>query len=156
MLHSRDILVTMQRAGHNRSLLTVMGTILCAFAGHAAPLSVNSFSREGTLAWTNALVPGICTLESAATPLGPWTPERNAFATNSAASIQVRLPNDSAFYRVRSVDVSGTAQGFVNLVYSYGILETMAGTGAGQLDGVSYWQIWYGFVRRIRFLPLSP
>ena len=133
----------MLRVRHSRSLLILMGALLGAFAGRAASVRVTSFSRDGTLAWADALVPGICTLESAATPLGPWTPGRNAFATNSTANIKVRLPNDTVFYRVRSVDVSATAQGFVNLVYSYGILDTIAGTGAGQLDGVSYWQTWY-------------
>lgn len=41
------------------------------------------------------------------------------------------------------MDVSPTAQGFTNLAYSYGLLETLAGSGAGQTDGVNYWQSWY-------------
>src|SRR5258708_28974739 len=118
----------MLKQKYREPIQILMGTIHCSVAGHAGSLSETSFPRDGTLAWTNALVPGICTLESAATPLGPWTAERNAFATNSAASVKVPLSNESGFYRVRSVDVSGTAQGFVNLVYSYGILETIAGT----------------------------
>jgi hypothetical protein len=35
--------------------------------------------------------------------------------------------------------VSPTPQGFTNLVYAYGLLETVAGTGTGRVDGVSYW-----------------
>ncbi len=44
------------------------------------------------------------------------------------------------FFRVYSVDVSPTAQGFTNLVYAYGQIETVAGTGTGRVDTVSYWQ----------------
>ena len=44
------------------------------------------------------------------------------------------------FFRVASADVSATAQGFTNFIHAYGLLETVAGTGAGRTDGVSYWQ----------------
>jgi hypothetical protein len=44
---------------------------------------------------------------------------------------------------VKSVDVSPTTAGFTNFVSSYGVLETIAGNGYGQVDGVNYWQSWY-------------
>ncbi|MGA2854216.1 MAG: hypothetical protein ABSE90_08825 [Verrucomicrobiota bacterium] len=37
-------------------------------------------------------------------------------------------------------DVLATVQSPANLIQSYGILETIAGNGAGRVDGVSYWQ----------------
>jgi hypothetical protein len=70
-------------------------------------------------------------------------PVRNRFATNFVDSVIVTSAPGNSFYRLRSVDVFATPQGFVNLVNAYGLLETIAGTGAGQQDGVSYWQPWY-------------
>jgi hypothetical protein len=40
---------------------------------------------------------------------------------------------------MQAVPVPATQQGFTNLVYAYGILETIAGSGFGRLDDVSYW-----------------
>ena len=55
----------------------------------------------------------------------------------------MQIDGNSQFYRLRAVDVLPTPEGFTNLVYSYGLLETIAGTGVGQTDGVSYWQPGY-------------
>jgi hypothetical protein len=106
----------------------------------AAPFGIRSLTTNGILSWTNAVVPGVCTVESAYDVDGVWLPARNSFATNGAGSTSVALPSDRAFYRVRVVDVSGTPEGFTNLVNSYGLLETIVGNGTGQTDGVSYWQ----------------
>jgi hypothetical protein len=108
----------------------------------AAP-KITRFGTNGTLFWTNALVPGVCTVEKADVLDGPWLPERNAFATNSAGSLTLSRPGPAGFFRLKSVDVPATPEGFLNLVYSYGLLETVGGTGVGQTDGVSYWQPWY-------------
>lgn len=126
-------------------LATVCLFLVCLNPGFLAggQLSIVSFDRNGLLSWTNALVPGICTVESAPALAGPWTPVRNRFATNSADAIVVVPGSGDSFSRLHSVDVSGTPQGFTNLVNSYGLLETIAGTGVGQTDGVSYWQWWY-------------
>lgn len=94
------------------------------------------------MAWTNALVPGVCTVEKSDAVTGPWQPTRNAFTTNSAGSVLISPPVDTSFHRLRMVDVSGTPAGFTNLVYSYGLLETVAGSGAGQTD-INYWLSWY-------------
>jgi hypothetical protein len=116
--------------------------ILCLIAISTikgAPLGIRSF-RTNVVSWTNAVVPGVCTVESAYDLDGVWLPARNSFATNGTGSASVTLPSDRAFYRVRAVDVSGTSEGFTNLVNSYGLLETIVGNGTGQTDGVSYWQ----------------
>jgi sugar lactone lactonase YvrE len=133
----------MLQIGNNRwwSIGTV--TILSVISGLTAPFRVASFSKDGTLSWSDAIVPGVCTIESGSTPFGPWTPECNAFATNAGSSIKVQTTKSSGFYRIRSTDVSGTDEGFTNFVSSYGLLQTVAGTGVGQMDGVSYWQPWY-------------
>lgn len=124
-------------------LLWALAPGLPLIVSAAGPPDISSFTRSGLLSWTNALVPGVCTVESASAPDGPWTPLRNRFATNADDTIRVTLGPGDSFYRVRSVNVSGTPQGFTNLVNSYGLLETLAGVGAGQTDGVSYWQPWY-------------
>jgi hypothetical protein len=108
----------------------------------AAPCGIAAFSRNGTLTWTNARVPGICTVEKTSSLQGSWIPERNAFSTASSSKLVVGLTESPAFYRVRSVDVSATLQGFTNWINCYGLLETIIGSGLGQLD-VSYWQTWY-------------
>ena len=86
----------------------------------------------GLVAWHNAPVPGVSTVESAGGPEGPWAPLRNRFSTHTTDQLQLELGGSNAFYRLRAVDVPPTREGFTNLVHSYGILETIAGTGAGQ------------------------
>lgn len=109
-------------------------------AGFSAALKLTRFDTNGTIFWTNALVPGVCTVEKADALDGPWLPTRNAFATNSAGNLTVTREGPAGFFRLKSVGVPATPEGFLNLVYSYGLLETVAGTGVGQTDGVSYWQ----------------
>lgn len=126
-------------------LRTVLYCLLISLpsTGFPAALKLTKFDTNGTLFWTNALAPGVCTVEKAEALDGPWLPERNAFATNSAGSLNLARQGPAGFFRLKSVDVPATPQGFLNLVYSYGLLETLAGTGVGQTDGVSYWQPWY-------------
>jgi hypothetical protein len=100
---------------------------------------VTGFDRSGVLTWTNAPSPGICTVESAATPTSLWTPTKNAFATNSSGALTISGLSSNQFHRLMAVEVSATSQGFTNLINAYGILETIAGNGAGQADDVSFW-----------------
>jgi hypothetical protein len=93
----------------------------------------------GVLAWTNATVPGVCSVEATTALGGGWTPGANAFATNGTGSVMVPVKGANTFFRLRTVGVPATAAGFTNLVYSYGLLETVAGTGAGRVDDTSYW-----------------
>src|SRR5438445_5160603 len=70
------------------TLFALTGLILSLEASHAAPaLKVTAFNRNGALTWTNAPVPGVCTVEIAETPAGPWTAAQNTFAVNSAAKL---------------------------------------------------------------------
>jgi len=127
-----------------RTIQLLLTLQLGACSGVAASQAcISSFGRNGSLSWTNALVPGVCTVQRATTPGGPWLAERNAFATVPSGSVGVGLSGTTGFFRVRSVDVSPTAEGFTNLVYSYGTLGALAGSGGGQTDGVNYWQTWY-------------
>jgi sugar lactone lactonase YvrE len=109
-------------------------------AGFSATLKLTRFDTNGTLFWTNALVPGVCTVEKAGAPEGPWQPAGNAFSTNSGGRLTVTRQEPAGFLRLKAVGVPATQEGFLNLVYSYGLLETVAGTGVGQTDGVSFWQ----------------
>ena len=52
--------------------LALVGCI-CPLSGGAAPLQISAFDCSGKLAWSNAPVPGICTIESAVTPGSPWS-----------------------------------------------------------------------------------
>lgn len=124
-----------------QTLLALQMFVLTNLAG--AQVGISSFLRDGSLTWTNALVPGVSTVEWSSTTGGGWIPQQNFFAMVASGSYKTDLGSGRGFFRVRSVNVSATPSGFTNLVYSYGVLETMAGSGAGQLDGVSYWQPWY-------------
>lgn len=108
----------------------------------AAQVPGVSLERNGALSWTNAAVPGVCTVELAASPAGPWQPATNQFSMATSGSVLMALGESARFYRVRTVETPATPQGFTNLVNSYGLLETVAGSGAGQLD-ISYWQPYY-------------
>lgn len=124
------------------ALATVLETVAW-LALATSDLRVTSYGREGRLVWTNAPVPGICTVEAASAVQGPWTSLQNVFSTNAGGSAAATSAESTRFYRVRAVPVPATLQGFTNLVRAYGLLETVAGIGAGQTDGVSYWQPWY-------------
>jgi len=105
----------------------------------AAPL-ITGFSPGGNLAWSGATHPGICTVETAASPLGPWQPGQNVFSLSSTGSVSVPLAAADRFFRLREVGVPATGAGFTNLVHAYGVLETLAGDGIGRTDNTSYWQ----------------
>ncbi len=113
-----------------------------AASGVAVDLRVVAFDHTGGLAWTNAPVPGVCTIEVAGALDEAWLPATNVFSTNSSGWVRMAASTTNGFCRVRAVDVSGTSQGFTNLVQAYGLLETIAGTGEGQED-ISYWQSWF-------------
>ena len=108
--------------------------------GHANDaLRITALGRSGALAWTNALVPGISTVETAATLGLPWTPLPNAYSTSSVGQVTVPMNGLRGLFRLRCADVSATAQGFTNFIRAYGLLETLAGTGVGRMDGFTYW-----------------
>ncbi len=127
--------------GPQCGLAAILFLAVCLAARAAeAPLKITLFSLTGVLAWTNAVVPGICSVEAAPALAGSWTPGPSAFATNSTGQMAVPAAGSKQFFRVRAVDVAATASGFTNLVQSYGLLETVAGRGDGREDLVNYWQ----------------
>jgi hypothetical protein len=103
---------------------------------------ISAFSRNGVVCWTNASAAGVCTVESAGTPEGPWLPLFCSFTTGSAGQARLTPPPHNAFYRLLGLDISaGNPAGFSNLTRAYGNLHTVAGSGnEGGVDGVNYWQ----------------
>jgi hypothetical protein len=82
-------------------------------------------------------------VESAEIVTGRWTAGQNQFTTSSVGRATVTLASSNQFIRLLAVDVSGTPQGFTNLVNCYGVIETIAGNGVGGTDGTNYWQLRY-------------
>lgn len=123
------------------------GLFLLLLAGALGALGVNGqsvphltgFDPQGRLSWTNAPVPGVCTVEVALTAEGDWLPQQNVYALASTGQLSVALDAPSKFIRLRAVDIQPTAQGFTNFIQSYGLLETICGNGVGRVDGLSYW-----------------
>lgn len=125
----------------HRLIWLVVGLISAQIGqGCAAEFRVVDFDRIGHLSWTNSEVPGVCTIEFAPNPVGPWIPLQSFFTTNSGSQVRVFPGSDTSYFRLLTVDISPTPSGFKNLIESYGILRTIAGNGTGGLDGVNYWQ----------------
>ena len=105
------------------------------------PFRISSFTEDGLLRWTNAFSAGVCTVESASEPGGPWLPLLNYFTTNASGTASLESPTHNTFYRLLAVDVSAVnPSGFDNLTRSYGNLHTVAGSGLdGGVDGSNYW-----------------
>ncbi|HUD48482.1 MAG TPA: hypothetical protein VMR33_16730 [Candidatus Baltobacteraceae bacterium] len=105
---------------------------------------VNAFNLDGQISWTNAFTSGVCTVESASRLSGRtvWVPEQNYFTTNSAGAAGIALPPGTNFFRLRAVEIfTNKPQAFTNLVQSYGLLHTIAGSGADAgVSGVNYWK----------------
>lgn len=106
----------------------------------AADLTITSLTPEGTLAWTNAVNPGVITVYRSEDVDGIWYPARNVFTTTSVSRVTLPLTNGQGYFQLRSVDIPGTPEGHTNLIESYGILETIAGTGFSGADKVSNWR----------------
>lgn len=108
--------------------------------------TISSYDPTGRIAWTNAFASGVCTVEAAALIDGsgvadPWRPQQNYFTTGSTGQGVLAVNATNHFFRLLAVDVSpSTPQGYTNLLRSYGRLRTIAGNGAGGIDGVNYWQ----------------
>jgi hypothetical protein len=116
------------------------GTALLTGVVAAGALTITAFDCAGNVTWSNAAVPGVCTVEVATGLNGAWQPGINSFSTNSVGIAAVAVDATNQFFRLRAVDVSATSTGFTNLVQAYGLLETVAGTGVERADDTSYWQ----------------
>ena len=120
-------------------LLLSVGCFLSSIHSQGAP-QITAFDRSGRLSWTNAIVPGVCTVEVAAVANSNWLPLQNVYSLTSTGQVTVPVDVTNKLFRLRSVEVSPTASGFTNLIQAYGLMETLCGDGIGRDDGVSYWQ----------------
>ena len=113
-------------------------------SARAAGFGISSFDHSGSLSWTNAFASGVCCLETADSPLGPWSPAANVFTANANGQVMAELPRNNRFFRLLAANVSASSPGgFTNLTQSYGLLRTVASNGAGGVDGIDYWQSSY-------------
>ena len=120
-------------------LVTLCGTSMTELV--ANDFAVTSFALNGAITWSNAYSNGICTVETAAHPWGPWRPQQNLFTTHTEGATRLALSASNQFIRLLALDIStNSSQGVSNLVMSYGRLHTIAGNGAGRADVVNYWQ----------------
>jgi sugar lactone lactonase YvrE len=108
---------------------------------------INAVNLNGQVSWINAFNSGVCTVEAASQLNGTnghtaWMPQQNFFTTSSVGTGGFTRSSSNGFVRLRAVEIStNTPQAFTNFVESYGLLHTIAGSGAdaGQ-DGTNYWQ----------------
>lgn len=122
---------------------------LCPFVALSAGTNfqIAAFNSSGQISWTNAYSNGVCTVESASElTSNSWSCQQNFYTTNSAGQGVFTPPAGNQFFRLLAVSLSTNAPlAFTNLVYSYGILHTIAGNGdagyanPGQ-DVSNYWQ----------------
>jgi len=99
-----------------------------------------SLDSDGTIDWTNAAVPGVMTLLRADSLPGSWSPSQSYFTTTSVNQARVSLTSSPEFFQLLASDISGTPEGHTNLLHSYGILETIAGTGRFDNDKQNNWK----------------
>lgn len=103
-------------------------------------LGIRDASRDRMVTWTNAFNPGVLSVLTATNVDGPWQPRENHFTTNALGQARITLEPDTTFCRLLAVDIStNTPLHFSNVVYSYGVLETVAGLGLSKVD-VSQWK----------------
>jgi len=111
-----------------------------SLAAHAADFRLESAGSGGAVTWSGAFTAGVCNVQTAPTPFGPWMPRKNLFTSNELGGASIPLSPSNTFCRLLSVDIStNTPRHYTNLLESYGILETVAGNGASNSD-VSQWQ----------------
>jgi len=131
-----------------RCLCSLGAAWLIAGSALGADFGISALTRSGEVTWTNAFPSGVCTVESA-TGLtnhmtNRWRVEQSYFTTNSSGGGLAPVNATNGFFRLMAVDVStNTTEGYTNLLHSYGVLETIAGTGAGGTDGTNYWHVSY-------------
>src|SRR5256885_3440310 len=70
-------LYCMRRALFVATLVTPL-----VMASNATDFQISSFAATGRISWTGASSNGVCSIEAAPAPTGPWLPQRNLFSTN--------------------------------------------------------------------------
>lgn len=126
-----------------RSVFVFSAFAASALSVFADGIRIQRTERSGEVVWTNAFPAGVVTIETAPVltgiSTGQWTIGSNYFTSNSVGSAAVPLSPSNTFVRLVSVDIStNTPLHYTNLLNSYGILETVAGSGASDTD-VSHW-----------------
>jgi hypothetical protein len=115
------------------------GVAALSSAMTSAQVQLQPAGRLGDFTWSGVFTAGVCTVETASTALGPWAPRTNYFTSNTVGAARVPLSPSNTFCRVLAVDIStNTPRHYTNLTESYGILETVAGTGQSNAD-TSQW-----------------
>jgi hypothetical protein len=98
-------------------------------------LRVTTLSRDGGLAWTHAPVPGICTVQAASAPAGPWTLGQNAFEGGPATAAALSRPHIAMIDRTSDVYIAGKNSHSVLKVTPDGTIRAYAGTHTGGFNG---------------------
>ena len=120
-----------------------ISVLLTVKDANAADIGIKHLDSSGRLAFTNAFPAGVITVETTGALTGltnqPWTIGRSYFTSNTTGSVTVPLSASNTFVKLLAVDIStNTPNHYTNLLNSYGILETVAGSGASSTD-VSHW-----------------
>src|ERR1700722_5948767 len=130
-----------------RSLFWLLGISPMLAQAAGTNFQISAINLNGQIFWTNSFTSGVCTVEAAARLDGAngittWIPQQNYFTTNSAGVGAFAPVPGNNFLRLRAVEIStNTPQAFTNLVQSYGLLHTIAGSGADAgVDGTDYWK----------------
>lgn len=105
----------------------------------AEDFRIQSLNRDGILTWTNAHVPGAVSVQSKSNVTAAWMAGPSRFSTTSVGQISLAFDEAQTYYRLLSVDISGTPAGHSNLVRSFGVLETIAGKGEIEADKRNNW-----------------
>ena len=120
-----------------------LASILClgVCSGRSADFSISAFDRDHNLGWNNVFSNAITTVEAAPSPTGPWRALKNFYAKGKTDHAPLRPLTGNHFLRLRQADISGTLEGYTNLIEAYGLLSTVAGNPAGSgVDGVNNWR----------------
>jgi hypothetical protein len=112
---------------------------LVTAAASAGEFRIHPDGTSGNITWSGAFTAGVCTVETAMTPGGPWQPRANFFTSNDVGGARIPLLPGNTFSRLLAVDIStNSPRHYTNLLESYGALETVAGRGGSQTDA-SHW-----------------
>src|SRR6185295_5839216 len=124
-----------------KTFLALLTAVWFAMPCPGADFGIIASGRDGSLTWTNAFTNGVCTVETAETPEGPWVLRLNMFTTGSVGRASLGVSHTNAFCRLLAADIStNTPLAFSNLVNSYGLLSTVAGLGQFGADVNNYWE----------------
>jgi hypothetical protein len=123
--------------------------VLCPLLVRASGTNfqITAFNPTGQISWTNAFPVGVCTVEGAPQLSSTnWTYLQNFYTTNSAGQGAFVSPASNQFFCLLAANLSTNSPlAYSNLVFSYGVLHTIAGNGdagypyPGQ-DVTNYWQ----------------